>query len=591
MKQRITALAIILCMLLSFAGCSSRDSDETGIVDSGEGYSLKDAANTEQEQNTDDTSNTNNSSEKSNSSKTPSDKNAEQSTGGAVSDKTGGSTYSEDSDGNVTNTKTDDDYRYSYSYSDENAFIPDFGYTQSGEEYSEIEESSFKSTADAPLSTFAADVDTASYTNVRRLINSSNLSAAGNAARIEEMINYFNYDYDEPKNNAPFSATAEIFDCPWNNETNILKIGLKTPSVNTIPNSNLVFLIDVSGSMGSADKLPLIKKALSVLPDTVREGDKISIVTYASGCEVMLDGATDKNTPEMKRKINSLVASGNTNGSKGITEAYKTAEKHFIEGGNNRVIIITDGDFNVGLTSEDELKHLIESKKKSGIFLSVMGVGSGNIKDNKMETLADCGNGNYCFIDCLDEANRVLTEEMSKTLYTVAKDVKFQVEFNPAKIKGYRLIGYENRAIDDKDFADDSKDGGEIGAGQTLTVLYEIVRVDSPMKIPSQNLKYQQNDNKSDEFLTLSIRYKKPDGNTSELISYPIDKSVITHSPSEDSIFATAVAQFGMLLRGSEFTKNTSYKDIIDRISKLECIKNDKYKSEFLTLVQKASEL
>lgn len=352
----------------------------------------------------------------------------------------------------------------------------------SGEEYSEWEEKGFSSVMKEPLSTFAADIDTASYSNLRRLIQDGydiDMLPDG-AVRIEEMLNYFSYDYKEPNGMEPFGVTTQIGICPWNEDARLLVIGLKTEDIDYshAPASNLVFLLDVSGSMFSDDKLPLLQESFGLLAENLTEKDKVSIVTYAGEDEIVLDGVSGKETGRIKKALNTLEAGGGTYGSKGIETAYGIAEANYIEGGNNRIILATDGDLNIGLTSEEELEELITEKKESGIFLSVLGFGTGNIKDNKMETLADNGNGNYAYIDCLQEAKKVLVEEMSSTLLTICKDVKFQVEFNPAAVESYRLLGYENRALSKEEFDDDTKDAGEIGAGHSVTALYEIILKD-----------------------------------------------------------------------------------------------------------------
>ena len=356
------------------------------------------------------------------------------------------------------------------------------GIEHNTEEYNHIEENGFRAVSVSPLSTFAADVDTASYANLRRMILEGQ-EVWPDAVRIEEMINYFHYDYPEPEENAPFSVSTELTPCPWNPNTVLFRVGLQAPQPDweAMPASNLVFLIDVSGSMNSPNKLPLVKQAFLLLTENLRPEDTISIVTYASQEAVVLDGVSGDEPEKIQAAIENLNAGGSTAGAAGIKTAYELAEKYFIKGGNNRVILATDGDLNVGVSSEGELTRLIEKEKKSGVFLSVMGFGDGNLKDNKLEALADNGDGNYAYIDSVLEAKKVLVEEMGGTLFTVAKDVKLQVEFNPEHIKGYRLVGYENRLMASEDFADDTKDGGEIGAGHRVTVLYELVPVDSEM--------------------------------------------------------------------------------------------------------------
>ena len=451
------------------------------------------------------------------------------------------------------------------------------------EEYSALEEAGFKAVANSPLSTFSADVDTASYSNVRRMIEqgySMDEIPAG-AVRIEEMLNYFTYDYNLPKKDEPFGVTTMIGDCPWNEDAKLLQIGLKTQEIDfgEAPDSNLVFLLDVSGSMRDDDKLPLLQKSFSMLVEELGEKDMVSIVTYAGSDRVVLAGGSGDNQARIIEAINALEAGGSTNGAAGIETAYALAEKYFIEGGNNRVIIATDGDLNVGVSSESDLKELVTEKKESGVYLSVLGFGTGNIKDNKMETLADCGNGNYAYIDSIGEAKKVLVEQMGATLVTVAKDVKLQVEFNPAYVKGYRLLGYENRALATEDFDDDRKDAGEIGAGHMVTALYEIVPVDSGQEIAENELKYQ--DNKSDtgvingEWLNLKIRYKEPDADESILKEYPVTQEDYTDKPSEDFYFAAAVAEFGLMLRDSEYKGDASFENVRALLKKVDTDEDD----------------
>lgn len=458
------------------------------------------------------------------------------------------------------------------------------------EEYDQFVENSYQAVANSPLSTFSADVDTASYTNIRRMINDGTQIPA-DAVRIEEMINYFDYDYPEPEGDDLFTVTRELADCPWNSESKLLLIGVQAKSINydDLPASNLVFLLDVSGSMYDSNKLPLVVDAMKLLTENLREEDRISIVVYAGDEAVLLDGASGEDKLEITDILDSLEAGGSTHGSAGIETAYELAEKHFIEGGNNRVILATDGDLNVGITSEGDLTDLIKEKAETGVFLSVLGFGTGNIKDNKLEALADNGNGNFSYIDSILEAKKVLVEEMGGTLFTVAKDVKFQVEFNPEQVKAYRLVGYENRLLNSEDFNDDTKDAGEIGAGLRVTVLYEIVLPDSEMNIPEANLKYQSNsDSKtSDEWLTVSIRYKLPDGDESLLEAYPVTKKQYSGDPSENLKFAACVAEFGMLLRDSEYKGSATYESILNTLSDLYCVKADPYKEEFYSLVKK----
>lgn len=457
------------------------------------------------------------------------------------------------------------------------------------EEYNYIEENGYIAVSSAPLSTFSADVDTASYTNIRRMIYDG-YDVPPEAVRIEEMINYFDYNYSDPEDNEPFAVHAELSDCPWNKDTELLMIGINTKSTDALLDDrepmNLVFLIDVSGSMYSEDKLPLVQKSFSMLTDNLSSKDRISIVTYAGSDEVVLEGADGNDREKVLDAINSLEAGGSTAGAAGINTAYEIAEKYFIKGGNNRVILATDGDLNVGLSSESELTELIEEKRESGVFLSVLGFGSGNLKDNKLEALADHGNGNYSYIDSEREAQKVLVDEMSGTLYTAAKDVKFQLEFNPTNIKGYRLIGYENRTMAAEDFSDDTKDAGEIGAGHSVTVLYELVPVQSPMEIGS-DLKYSANQGSTkteNELLTVNIRYKEPEGSESKLLSYPVEQSLYSKTMSENMTFAAAVAEFGMLLRNSRYIGDITYSNIATQLSEYD-YHSDEFKDEFVYLV------
>ncbi len=462
------------------------------------------------------------------------------------------------------------------------------------EEYNTIVENGYTSVQSNPLSTFSADVDTASYANVRRMINDGQI-VSPDAVRLEEMINYFNYDFKSPSGNDPFSVTPELADCPWNSQSKLLAIGINAKDIDysEMPDSNLVFLIDVSGSMFSNDKLPLLIKAFTMLTENLRENDRVSIVTYAGNGSVVLEGAKGSDKKQIISALENLTANGSTNGVDGINSAYSLASEYFIEGGNNRVILATDGDLNVGTTSEGDLTDLIEEKRENGVFLSVLGFGTGNIKDNKMEALADNGNGNYSYIDSILEAKKVLVEEMGGTLFTVAKDVKFQVEFNPAIVKGYRLIGYENRLLNEEDFNDDSIDAGEIGAGHKVVAMYEVVLIDSEIEISESDLKYQEKNETtlSDEWLTVNIRYKEPDGNKSKLLSFPVSEEQYTQLPSENSQFAATVAEFGMLLRDSKYKGSATYNSIIESLDNLDCVKNDVYKDEFLSLVKKQARM
>ena len=459
------------------------------------------------------------------------------------------------------------------------------------EEYSAITENSFKSTASDPLSTFSADVDTASYSNLRRIIRDGG-TIPQDAVRIEEMINYFHYNYPEPQSGEPFSVTTEIADCPWNASTKLMMVGMKAKDIDMQQRKpmNLVFLIDVSGSMYSPDKLPLVQKAFNMLTEVLTEQDRVSIVTYAGSDSVVLEGASGNDGIRIREAIDALEAGGSTAGAAGINTAYDIAKKYFIDGGNNRIILATDGDLNVGISSEAELKKLVEKQRKKGVFLSVLGFGTGNIKDNKMETLADNGNGNYSYIDSEAEARRVLVEEMGGTLETVAKDVKFQVEFNPAYIMGYRLIGYENRVMSAEDFADDTKDAGEIGAGHTVTALYEIADLNSTMEFASSDLKYIEgtaSGTENGEYCTVSVRYKEPDGDESQLLTYPVAETAYRQVMSDNMRFASAVAAFGLVLRDSEF-KGIADKGLVHDLLSDASVLNDPYKQEFAELVAQA---
>ena len=454
-------------------------------------------------------------------------------------------------------------------------------------EYNAFAENRFVSTLTSPLSTFAADVDTASYAQLRAMILRGD-TVPVDSVRIEEMLNYFHYDYQQPKASEPFGVTMELAHTPWNDKTQLLLIGLQAKAIEKSqrPAQNLVFLIDVSGSMDDPQKLPLVKRAFLMLLDELAPTDTISIVTYASRDEVVLDGKRASDKVAIMEAIESLSAGGSTAGAAGITTAYELAKKHFIEGGSNRVLLATDGDLNVGISDEGSLARLVEEKKQGGIFLSVLGFGDGNYKDNKLEALADRGDGNYAYIDTIHEARRALVTDIGATFLTVAKDVKLQIDFNPALIKGYRLIGYENRVMAAEDFADDNKDGGELGSGHRVTVLYELVPQGSDFDFGQVESKYQQSQAVAggDELLTLSIRAKAPDGDQSQLYSYPLTGEP-ADSLSDNLSFAAAVGEGGMLLRESQWLGSATYDSALKLLRGNGSLSGDSYKEEFLYLV------
>jgi Ca-activated chloride channel family protein len=462
------------------------------------------------------------------------------------------------------------------------------------ESYDHIEENRFRRVETDPLSTFSIDVDTASYANVRRFITDGMLPPAG-AIRIEELVNYFRFDYPQPSANEPFSITTELTPCPWNPRHRLALIGLQGRELkNREPSPrNLVFLIDVSGSMMPPDKLPLVRTAMRMLTDVLTERDRVAIVVYAGASGLVLRSTTGEHKDRIHQALARLEASGSTNGASGIRLAYQVARENFIVGGVNRVILATDGDFNVGLTNQSELVSLIERERESGVFLSVLGVGTGNLKDSTMEKLADKGNGNYSYLDTLHEARKVLVREAGATLDTIAKDVKIQVEFNPRAVFAYRLIGYENRLLKNEDFNDDKKDGGEIGAGHSVTALYEVVPVGVTVATSDVDpLKYQRETRPtraaaSGELLTVKVRYKAPDGHTSHLLT-----RVVMNQPASMSAnvgFASAVAEFGMVLRGSPDNGDARVQAAVARARRFRGSDNEGYRSEFIVLAERAS--
>ncbi len=462
------------------------------------------------------------------------------------------------------------------------------------EQYDYIQENAFREVISNPLSTFSIDVDTASYSNTRRFLESKSLPPV-DAVRIEELVNYFSYDYKAPDNGRPLALITEMSDCPWNNEHKLVHIGIKGKDVSSanIPPSNLVFLIDVSGSMQSPEKLPLLKDAFDLMVKKLRPQDRVAITVYAGAAGLVLPSTSGGDRETISRAIRMLEAGGTTAGSAGIRLAYETAMANFIPGGNNRVILATDGDFNVGESSDSEMIRLIEEKRKEGIFLTVLGFGMGNLKDSKMEKIADHGNGNYAYIDSLIEAKKVLVREFASTMLTVAKDVKIQIEFNPAKIRSYRLIGYENRIMAKEDFHDDKKDAGELGAGNSVTALYEVVptsaggNAKSGEKLKYQKVKQNPAASASKEIMTLKIRYKLPSENESRLMTLPVEADYEQFDrTSDDFRFSAAVAGFGMLLRNSEYRGNMTYNDLILQAKKSKGKDFEGDRAEFIRLVE-----
>jgi len=475
----------------------------------------------------------------------------------------------------IQDSATEEGYAPGNGYApDEPEPGPEPGAPFNTEEYAAVDENGFVNTRTQPLSTVSADVDTASYCNVRRMINSGYRleDIPDGAVRAEEMVNYFTYDYAEPKGKDLFSMQAQASTCPWNDDTQLLVMGFATRSEATATDkgSNLVFLIDVSGSMGSADKLDLLKQSFKKLVDNLGENDRVSIVTYSGQEEVVLEGARGDDRQGILKAINGLRASGSTNGEAGLRMAYDIAEANYIEGGVNRIVMASDGDLNVGMTSTSDLYDFVEGKRDTGVYLSVLGFGSGNYKDTKMEVLADHGNGSYHYIDCVDEAERVFSDRLTANLVPFADDVKVQVEFNPSQVKAYRLVGYENRKLNAEDFTDDSVDAGDVGPNSQFTLIYEVVLADSAYEAPEvRDLKYSTDaysGNASADWLTCDLRYRAFSDNAVHEQELVVDKKNSTARPSDDWKFASAVVEFAMLASDSKYQGTASLDDVLDRL-------------------------
>jgi Ca-activated chloride channel homolog len=467
------------------------------------------------------------------------------------------------------------------------------------EAYDRITDNPFIRVSQDPLATFSIDVDTASYANVRRFINRNQLPPK-DAVRIEEMVNYFTYDYPQPAGPHPILAQMEVASAPWSPQHRLVRIGIKGKdlNVNRRPASNLVFLIDVSGSMQPSEKLPLLKTAMKMLVENLTENDRVSMIVYAGASGMVLPPTSGDRKDVILRALDNLEAGGSTNGALGIQLAYSLAAENYIPRGTNRVILATDGDFNVGVTNQGDLIRLIEDKAKSGVFLSVLGFGLGNLKDSTLEKLADSGNGNYAYIDTLNEARKVLVEQMGGTLVTIAKDVKIQIEFNPAEVNAYRLIGYENRVLRNEDFNNDLKDAGDMGAGHTVTAMFEVVPAEVDIVVPGVDpLKYQTpsatvRSSSARETLTLKVRYKDPEGSESKLLEVPlVDSGKSFNSATTDFRFAASVAAFGMILRDSPYKGNTSIGAVLDIAEGSRGQDRNGYRAEFIGLVNRARSL
>jgi Ca-activated chloride channel family protein len=473
-------------------------------------------------------------------------------------------------------------------------------YNPSIEEYKKVAENDFMNVQANPLSTMSIDVDRASYANVRRFIQSGQLPPA-DAVRVEEMINYFNYNYPAPTNDDPIAITTTYTDCPWKKEHKLLKIGMQAKKISyeKLPASNLVFLIDVSGSMYSQDKLPLLISSMKLLVNNLRNEDRVSIVTYAGNAGVVLPSTSGSKKDKIIAALEKLQAGGSTAGAEGILTAYKVAQENYIRGGNNRIILATDGDFNVGVSADNELEELITKEREKGIFLSCLGFGTGNYKDAKMEMLADKGNGNYSYIDNIDEGKKTLVNEFGGTLFTVAKDVKAQIEFNPHKVQSYRLVGYENRMLNAEDFKDDKKDAGELGAGHTVTFIYEIIPsgIRDKNVRPVNDLKYRtieevmERDEFDNELATIKFRYKKPEGTKSTEMTHTIKNwTTSMESVNEDTRFAYSVALFGMILKNSKFKGDGTINDVLELAKNSKGEDEEGYRAEFIKLVKDAKD-
>jgi Ca-activated chloride channel homolog len=470
-------------------------------------------------------------------------------------------------------------------------------YNPSIEEYARVNENGFRLTTASPLSTFSIDVDRASYSNVRRFLNMGQLPPA-DAVRIEEMINYFHYDYPGPTGKDPYSIHTTYTTCPWQSKHRLLHVGLQGKQIpsDLLPASNLVFLIDVSGSMNAPNRLPLLVSSFKLLVNNLRQKDRVAIVVYSGAAGLVLPSTSGENKMAILEALDKLQAGGSTAGSAGIKLAYKIAQDHFIDGGNNRVILASDGDFNVGVSNANELEELITQKRKTGVYLTVLGYGMGNYKDQKMETLANKGNGNYAYINDIQEANKVLVSEFGGTLFTIAKDVKIQVEFNPAQVQAYRLVGYENRMLNAEDFKDDTKDAGEMGAGHTVTAIYEIIPagIESEFVRDVDPLKYKKSNatGTDEEVATVKTRYKDPNGSVSREINLPVREQVTQmEKVPENVLFSSSVAMFGMLLRNSEFKGIATYQDVIRLAEKSRGKDKDGYRAEFIRLAKTADQL